>query len=254
MKRIHVCLLVLTACLATVQVVWADGIIVTFSQCVPVSATSPDQTCRIENVSTTTVSRVGYATVSLEDGRTLPWGEIKGEISIQGGLEPGEFVTERVRFPTLPDRARGRPVRTFIERVWAYDARGSLLLPDVPESGAGAVAPLTPGELDGLRAAIQACWNVGSLSSEALRTTVVVTFVIAPNGIPDAGTIAMESHEGGSVAAARQAYEAARRAIIRCGVSGFRLPDRDRWSLTTIRISFNPERMRVTEPGVENQP
>ena len=35
--------------------------------------------------------------------------------------------------------------------------------------------PMTQGEREALRVAVQQCWNVGSLSSEALRTTVVVS-------------------------------------------------------------------------------
>ena len=80
---------------------------------------------------------------------------------------------------------------------------------------------MTEGEKDALRVAVQQCWNVGSLSSEALRTTVTVGVSVAQDGMPDAGSISMIGFEGGSEAAARQAYEAARRAIIRCGENGF---------------------------------
>ena len=46
-------------------------------------------------------------------------------------------------------------------------------------------------------------------------------------------------------AAAQQAFEAARRAIIRCGVSGFDLPAEkyDQWQ--EIEMTFNPEQMRI---------
>ncbi|MDZ4134880.1 MAG: energy transducer TonB, partial [Paracoccaceae bacterium] len=44
---------------------------------------------------------------------------------------------------------------------------------------------------------------------------------------------------------ARQAYEAARRAIIRCGATGFKLPAEkyDQWR--NIEMVFNPEKMRI---------
>ena len=47
------------------------------------------------------------------------------------------------------------------------------------------------------------------------------------------------------IAAALQAYEAARRAIIRCGTNGFDLPQEsyDRWR--QIELVFNPEGMRL---------
>lgn len=105
--------------------------------------------------------------------------------------------------------------------------------------------PLTSGEKDALRLAVQQCWNVGSLSTDALRTTVVVAVSMAQDGKPNTGSIRMVSFEGGTEGAARQAYEAARRAIIRCGASGFDLPVEkyDQWR--DIEMTFNPERMRI---------
>ncbi|MQY43078.1 energy transducer TonB [Epibacterium sp. SM1969] len=105
--------------------------------------------------------------------------------------------------------------------------------------------PLTHGEKEGLRVAVSGCWNVGSLSSEALRTTVVVGFSVAQDGKPDTGSIRLLSSTGGSGRAERQAYEAARRAIIRCGGKGFDLPPEKYAQWRDIEITFNPERMRI---------
>ncbi|WP_424964683.1 hypothetical protein [Dinoroseobacter sp. S375] len=105
--------------------------------------------------------------------------------------------------------------------------------------------PMTSGEREGLRVAVQQCWNVGSLSSEALRTTVVVGVEMEQSGRPIAGSIRMLSSEGGSEAAARQAFEAARRAIIRCGSAGFDLPVEKYGQWRDIEMTFNPERMRI---------
>ncbi|RYH06902.1 hypothetical protein [Tropicimonas sp. IMCC6043] len=105
--------------------------------------------------------------------------------------------------------------------------------------------PLTSGEKDALRIAVQQCWNVGSLSSDALRTTVTVFVRMNENGTPDGGSIRMLDFEGGPEAAALQAYEAARRAILRCGASGFDLPPEkyDQWR--EVEMVFNPENMRI---------
>jgi hypothetical protein len=96
-----------------------------------------------------------------------------------------------------------------------------------------------------LRVAVQRCWNVGSLSSEALRTTVEVAVSMTREGRPDIGSIRLVGSSGGSDAAAKQAYEAARRAIIRCGTDGFDLPVEkyDQWR--EIEMTFNPESMRI---------
>jgi hypothetical protein len=105
--------------------------------------------------------------------------------------------------------------------------------------------PMTDGEKDALRVAVQACWNVGSLSSDALLTTVTVAVSVAQDGIPDVSSIRMIGFQGGTEASARQAYEAARRAIIRCGAKGFQLPPEKYEQWRNIEMEFNPERMRI---------
>ena len=105
--------------------------------------------------------------------------------------------------------------------------------------------PMTDGEKDALRVAVQACWNVGTLSSDALKTSIAVGVTVALNGVPDAASIRMIGFEGGTEASARQAYEAARRAIIRCGAKGFQLPPEKYEQWRNIEMTFNPEKMRI---------
>ncbi len=117
---------------------------------------------------------------------------------------------------------------------------------DTPSPAAAPTGPpMTSGEKDALKVAVQACWNVGSLSSEALNTTVTVSVQLAETGIPDAGSIRMTDAVGGSATAARQAYEAARRAIIRCGASGFKLPAEKYGQWKTLELVFDPKNMRM---------
>ncbi|TDQ57773.1 cell division and transport-associated protein TolA [Phaeovulum veldkampii DSM 11550] len=105
--------------------------------------------------------------------------------------------------------------------------------------------PLTSGEKDALVIAVKACWNVGALSSDALRTVVTVGFDMTPDGRPVGASIRRLSYEGGNETAAAQAYEAGRRAILRCGANGFPLPPEkfDQWA--QVEIVFNPEKMRM---------
>lgn len=105
--------------------------------------------------------------------------------------------------------------------------------------------PLTLGEKDALRVAVSQCWNVGSLSTDALKTTVVVAVSLAQDGRPDTGSIRMLSSTGGASSAAQQAFDAARRAIIRCGARGFQLPAEKYAQWRDIEMTFNPERMRI---------
>lgn len=104
--------------------------------------------------------------------------------------------------------------------------------------------PLSSGERESLRVAVSQCWNVGSLSSDALSTTVIVSVSMNADGTPITGSIALEGRNGGSEAGARQAFEAARRAIIRCGARGYQLPADKYEQWKEIEITFNPDEMR----------
>ncbi|HMM08803.1 MAG TPA: protein TolA [Paracoccus solventivorans] len=122
---------------------------------------------------------------------------------------------------------------------------------DLPEGagsdgGGGRAAmgpPLSQGEKDGLRLRIEACWNIGSLSREAQRTSVSVQFSMTPDGMPEPDSVRLVESQGGSEAAAAQAFEAARRAILRCAMQGqgYDLPAEKyaRWRDTI--VDFRPQ-------------
>lgn len=197
--------------------------------------------------------------------------EVEAADPVEPPTAPEEATTEIVTeaetpaaslAPTSSFRPPSRPIRTVAEapapdpqpqveeRDPLEDAIAAAVAEAVTEAPAPAPAapagpPLSAGQRDGLRLAIQNCWNVGSLSSEAMRTIVTVSVNLGRDGRPDTGSIRMIDFEGGSEAAARQAFEAARRAVIRCGVSGYDLPEEsyDHWR--ELEITFNPEEMRL---------
>jgi hypothetical protein len=68
---------------------------------------------------------------------------------------------------------------------------------------------------------------------------------MTPEGKPVTSAIRLLSSSGGPDAAAKQAYEAARRAIIRCGSKGYNLPSDKYSQWQEIEMTFNPERMRI---------
>jgi len=117
--------------------------------------------------------------------------------------------------------------------------------PPSPAGGLSGGGGLTAREKDAFRLAISRCWNVGSLSSEALRVTVTVAVTFTEDGRPVADSIRMISADGGSGRAARRAFEAARRAVIRCGASGYDLPPEKYADWREVELVFNPERMRI---------
>lgn len=119
---------------------------------------------------------------------------------------------------------------------------------DEPAPGTGTAAsgpPLTGGEKDALVIAVKTCWNVGALSTDALKTTVTVGVSMDQSGMPIQNSIRMIGYEGGDEAAARQAYEAGRRAIIRCARNGYPLPPEKYAQWQEVEIVFNPEKMRM---------
>ena len=105
--------------------------------------------------------------------------------------------------------------------------------------------PLTAGEKDGLRVAVQSCWNVAALSSEAMAVSVTIAVSMTQDGKPDRASIRMIGFDGGTEAAASKAYEAARRAIIICGDKGFPLPPEKYEQWKNVEMVFDPKGMRL---------
>ncbi len=167
-----------------------------------------------------------------------------------------EIVTEAENAPAThapqrSSRPRGRPAKLAQRSVGASEIEKAIAKAQAEATASTAPAappvgpPLSEPEKDGLRLAVQKCWNVGSLSSDALRVTVTVAVSLGRDGKPLAGSLRMISAIGGAGGVAAQAYEAARRAILRCGAKGFALPAAkyDHWR--EIEMTFNPEKMRI---------
>jgi hypothetical protein len=105
--------------------------------------------------------------------------------------------------------------------------------------------PLSSGEREALRVAVAQCWNIGSLSSEALQTTIVVTVTMKQDATPVNESIRMLSASGGSDAAARRVFDSARRAIILCGARGLSLPPEKFSQWQNIEMTFDPRKMAL---------
>ena len=120
---------------------------------------------------------------------------------------------------------------------------------DAPEEPAAPPIPMGPpltfSEKETLRVSVSNCWNTGSLSTAALRTTVVVGVQMAETGKPITSSIHLISSEDGQGEAVTQAFEAARRAILRCGTKGYDLPQEKFGQWRDIEMTFNPEKMRI---------
>jgi hypothetical protein len=132
----------------------------------------------------------------------------------------------------------------------AADATAAAIAGALEEALAGATAgsadgpPLTQGERDGFRIAVQDCWVV-DVGSQASNVTVTVGFEMERSGKVIASTLQLLGSEGGSGTAIDTAFQAARRAILRCQGDGYTLPaDKfDQWR--SVEMTFNPESMRI---------
>lgn len=151
--------------------------------------------------------------------------------------EPAEEATEDA---ATEDAVAAALAEALAEEAATEDVAAAATASDLPVG-----PPMTAGEQDALRVAVQQCWNVGALSMEALRTTVTVAVSVGQDGVPDAGSITLVQSNGDSDTATRQAFEAARRAIIRCGARGFPLPPEKYEQWRNMELVFDPNGMRM---------
>ena len=104
--------------------------------------------------------------------------------------------------------------------------------------------PMSSGEKDALRLAVQGCWNVDPGARWA-QTTVTVAMDMTQDGKVVASSLRMIASEGGDASTANAAFGAARRAILLCQKDGYPLPPEKYGQWQEIEMTFNPERMRI---------
>src|SRR6056297_3385917 len=184
----------------------------------PEAVARPEPEVRVDDVASPEVTPDEGAESAEEPSEATAPEEAATEI-VTEAEEPAQAA------PTASVRPRTRPARPA---ATAEAPPEEAPQPETPATDQSAVN-------DALAAAL----------GQAQRTTVVVGVQMAETGKPEIGSIRMLSASGGGDAAAKQAFEAARRAIIRCGNDGFDLPVEkyDHWR--DIEMTFNPEKMRI---------
>jgi hypothetical protein len=114
--------------------------------------------------------------------------------------------------------------------------------PGSPEGTAPSGPPLTGGEREGFRLAVQGCWVVDP-GAPAARSIVTLGFSMTREGLPRTDTIRLLGSEGEGDA--QRAFEAARRAVIRCARGGYPLPSDKYEHWREVEITFDPTTMRL---------
>lgn len=117
---------------------------------------------------------------------------------------------------------------------------------ETPATAAPAVAagpPMTGSESESFRVSVNRCWNVDP-GSVAARVTVEVGFELDRSGQVVGNEIRLLGSDGDQ-SATSTAFEAARRAILRCQSGGYQLPPEkyDQWK--DVVITFDPSGMRL---------
>lgn len=111
--------------------------------------------------------------------------------------------------------------------------------PDVPQG-----PPMTGSEREGFRVAVNRCWNVDP-GSVAARVTLEVGFSLDQTGNV-IGDVRQISATGGDANAVSTAFQAARRAILRCQApNGYQLPADKYGQWKDVVITFDPSGMRL---------
>ena len=165
-----------------------------------------------------------------------------------GALESSIRPTARPRTQTAETKPAEAPAKPQIpaasateDAVAAAVAAAAASAPAASSAPAG--PPMTGGEKDAFRLAVNACWNVDP-GAEWARVTVTVGFSLGQDGRV-IGDVRMVSASGGNDAQTSTAFQAARRAILRCQSSGYKLPleKYDQWQ--NVEITFDPSGMRL---------
>ena len=104
-------------------------------------------------------------------------------------------------------------------------------------------APLTGGEKEAFSNQVFNCWAINK-GSRASEVTVVVSMDMQPDGKVVASSIEMIGYKDGSLADANFAFQAARRAVLRCQRDGYDLPNDKYEHWRNIELTFDPNEWR----------
>jgi hypothetical protein len=80
--------------------------------------------------------------------------------------------------------------------------------------------------------------------SQAGLTTVTVVFELGQDGRVS-GDVRLLTHNAATAEAANSAFEAARRAVLRCQGDGYDLPDDKYAQWRLVEMTFNPDQMVI---------
>ena len=165
-------------------------------------------------------------------------------VEVSGAVEKSVRPAARPSRPTLEPDPEPVEAATPTEAPDSTDAINDLIAGVVGDDAAvDEGPPMTGSERDAFRLAVNRCWVVDTGAASA-NVTVEVGFSLSRNGKVESG-LTLISATGGDSAAQRAAFEAARRAILRCQSGGYDLPADKYGQWKDVVITFDPTGMRL---------
>ena len=104
--------------------------------------------------------------------------------------------------------------------------------------------PLTGAEMDAFRNQVASCWAI-NVGSRAANIKLSISMNMHPDGQVIASSIALIGFERGNHSDANVAFQAARRALLRCQKNGYDLPKDKYEHWRNLEMTFDPAEMRV---------
>jgi hypothetical protein len=199
-------------------------------------AVVPDETAEAE-----VVAEEQDATAPEETTTQIVIEDLAPTTSVRPSTRPSRPVPVSAQTQTAQeDPAPAEPTEPAEDDV-AAALEAALAGAAAPAIAAG--PPMTGAERDSFRIAVNRCWNVDP-GSVAARVTVEVAFNLDRDGSVRGNNVRLLSSQG-DTAAVDTAFNAARRAILRCQSGGYQLPaDKyDQWQ--EVVITFDPSGMRL---------
>ncbi|PVA05808.1 cell envelope biogenesis protein TolA [Thalassorhabdomicrobium marinisediminis] len=136
------------------------------------------------------------------------------------------------------------PVAAALAEAVANDTAASEPDPAPTPTPGVSGGQLSEGDKAGFLRQIGRCWNLGAASTGAQNTIIVMSFSMTPDAKPVSDSFDLVSFTDGTAADAQIAFDAARRAIIRCTSDGYDLP-REQYNLWQyVELTVDPTAMR----------
>ena len=190
--------------------------------------------CDITNTLDAAIAEIEVEVVSKSSNRTVPWTDSISRFGVPGGIEPRETVHQLVAVAVLPQRAIGEinEIVWTVTAIEAWDVSGLPIMNPLPE--------ITFANQQMIAASVSPCFDVGTLSRSAQQQSVIIDFEIDDIGRPD--IFSMSARTAEMSPDETQLFEAARRAILRCGSNGFGLS-----GPSALSLSFAPPFVEVVQ-------